>query len=525
MPDDEVDAHVTGVAAALTLGWDRLRAGASALDVVEEVVRALESDPTFNAGRGSHLNAEGNLEMDASIMEGGKLRAGAVAAISGVRHPVSVARRVLEDGRHVLLVGEGALRFARASGAELCRPTALLVGRELERFRAIRRGRRSLVEQEFRAMDTVGAVALDRRGRTAAATSTGGHPGQGPGSGGGLPDPGSGRLRRRPGWGPPPARGGARASCAWCWPRARWTRWRSCRRRPRPGRRWRALRRVEGQGGVILVDRAGPRGGLVQHAADGAGSRHPGGRARRRGRARAAQARVRIRRDIAWFLGALRSVHRGAAAPVQRRHPQLPDPPPRGGELSFAILVVLGLVGWRERRLGAVGGEGIRLGSLTPLLLMLFVEKWVAHALLPPLLEGMLSGRSTAEADARLRALSGLALLVVSPGALLPLLPRPGLAPLLDAPVAVARALRGDGARVPRHLRAPLRLDAPARRPGATWGRRPWTACGRGPSSARGCARSARRPTSAGLLLAELLRLMPRLGVRPPPARAGQRWG
>ena len=93
IPDDEVDAHRTGVAAALTQGWERLRAGAPALDVVEWVVRALEADPTFNAGRGSHLNAEGRLEMDASIMEGGRLRVGAVAAIKGVRHPVSVARR------------------------------------------------------------------------------------------------------------------------------------------------------------------------------------------------------------------------------------------------------------------------------------------------------------------------------------------------------------------------------------------------------------------------------------------------
>jgi len=256
LPDDEVDAHVTGVAAALTLGWDRLRAGASALDVVEEVVRALESDPTFNAGRGSHLNAEGNLQMDASIMEGGKLRAGAVAAISGVRHPVSVARRVLEDGRHVLLVGEGALRFARASGAELCRPTALLVGRELERFRAIRRGRRSLVDQEFRAMDTVGAVALDRRGRTAAATSSGGTQDKAPGRVGDSPIPGAGgyaddRLGAASctGWGEGilrvvlaksavdalaerPAEAAARKAMA-------------------------SLRRVEGQGGVILVDRAG----------------------------------------------------------------------------------------------------------------------------------------------------------------------------------------------------------------------------------------------------------------------------
>ena len=256
IPDDEVEAHLTGVAAALSLGWERLRGGASALDVVEVVVRALETDPTFNAGRGSHLNAEGKLEMDASLMEGGKLRAGAVAAIAGVRHPISVARRVLEDGRHVLLVGPGAHRFAREHGAELCPPTALLVGRELERFKAIRRGRRSLVEQEFRAMDTVGAVALDRRGRTAAATSSGGTQDKAPGRVGDSPIPGAGSYAddRRgaascTGWGEgilrvvlaktavdllkeQPAERAARMAIS-------------------------ALRRVEGQGGVILVDRSG----------------------------------------------------------------------------------------------------------------------------------------------------------------------------------------------------------------------------------------------------------------------------
>ncbi|HEX5042218.1 MAG TPA: isoaspartyl peptidase/L-asparaginase family protein [Candidatus Polarisedimenticolaceae bacterium] len=256
IPDDEVDAHLFGVAEALTQGWERLRAGGSALDVVETVVRVLEADPTFNAGRGSHLNSEGKLEMDASIMEGGRLRAGAVAAISGVRHPVSVARRLLEDGRHVLLAGAGAVQFAREAGAELCRPTDLLVGRELERFRAIRRGRRSLVRHEFRAMDTVGAVALDRRGRTAAATSTGGTQDKAPGRVGDSPIPGAGSYAddRRgaascTGWGEGilrvvlaktavdllaehPADAAARKGIA-------------------------ALRRVEGHGGVILLDRAG----------------------------------------------------------------------------------------------------------------------------------------------------------------------------------------------------------------------------------------------------------------------------
>jgi len=256
IPDDEVEAHRTGVAAAILQGWERLRAGGSALDVVEWVVRALEADPTFNAGRGSHLNAEGRLEMDASIMEGGQLRAGAVAAITGVRHPVSVARRVLEDGRHVLLVGAGARRFARAVGAELCRPTALLVGRELARWKEIRRGRRTLVEYEFRAMDTVGAVALDRRGRTAAATSSGGTQDKAPGRVGDSPIPGAGSYADD--------RKGAASCTGWGEGILRVvlakTAVDSLAGEPAPSAARKAitaLRRVDGQGGVIIVDRAG----------------------------------------------------------------------------------------------------------------------------------------------------------------------------------------------------------------------------------------------------------------------------
>jgi beta-aspartyl-peptidase (threonine type) len=178
IPDDLVETSRRGLTAPLTEGFRALSRGASALTVVELVVRGLEDEPVFNAGTGSHLNREGRLEMDASIMEGTRLRAGAVAAVSGLKHPVSVARRVLEDSPHVLLVAEGAKRFARAHGEEVVRTPSLLVGRELERFRRIRAGRRDLVTKEFspkaRPHGTVGAVARDRRGRVAAATSTGG---------------------------------------------------------------------------------------------------------------------------------------------------------------------------------------------------------------------------------------------------------------------------------------------------------------------------------------------------------------
>ena len=108
IPDDFIAPSMRGVETALVAGWRELSAGASALDVVEQAIRTLENDPTFDAGRGSRLNREGKVEMDASIMEGRDLNAGAVAAIQRVRHPISVARKVMERSSHVMLVGNGA---------------------------------------------------------------------------------------------------------------------------------------------------------------------------------------------------------------------------------------------------------------------------------------------------------------------------------------------------------------------------------------------------------------------------------
>jgi beta-aspartyl-peptidase (threonine type) len=176
IPDEAVEPSREGMRTALEHGWKALKEGASALDTVELAVRILEDDPNFDAGRGSRLNNEGRVEMDASIMEGADLRAGAVAALRKVRHPISVARRVMEDSPHVMLVGDGARKFALAAGAESCRTIDLLVGRERERYLRVRAGERELVEKEFDpdGMGTVGAVALDSDGRLAAATSTGG---------------------------------------------------------------------------------------------------------------------------------------------------------------------------------------------------------------------------------------------------------------------------------------------------------------------------------------------------------------
>jgi beta-aspartyl-peptidase (threonine type) len=180
VPDADLEDHANGVAAALRAGWGLLREGASAIDTVEHVVRMLEDDPVFNAGKGSHLNRLGRVEMDASIMEGDGLEAGAVAAVERVRHPITLARRVMEDSPHVLLVGHGALAFAEDHGVELCRSRDLLVGRAREQYLRIRAGETSLIDSEFAPagdddhMGTVGAVALDGQGLVAAGTSTGG---------------------------------------------------------------------------------------------------------------------------------------------------------------------------------------------------------------------------------------------------------------------------------------------------------------------------------------------------------------
>jgi beta-aspartyl-peptidase (threonine type) len=198
VPDGDLLPHRDGVANALAIGWEMLSGGDSALDVVEAVVEILEDDPIFNAGRGAHLNCAGELELDASIMEGTELRAGAVAAVQHVRHPVGLAREVLESSPHVLLVGQGAERFARERGIMLCRSRDLLVGRELERYRRIRRGETELVTLEFDhgggevEFSTVGAVACDRHSRVAAATSTGGTQDKQPGRVGDTPIIGAG---------------------------------------------------------------------------------------------------------------------------------------------------------------------------------------------------------------------------------------------------------------------------------------------------------------------------------------------
>jgi beta-aspartyl-peptidase (threonine type) len=168
---DELRAGIHGATAA---GWRALAAGRTALDAVEAAVRHLEDHPRFNAGRGSVLTSAGTVETDAAIMEGDRLRNGAVGAVSGVPNPVTLARRILEDGRHSFFVGPGARLRAHELGVGLCDPAELITEPQRRRLAALQAG-------------TVGAVALDRLGTIAAATSTGGTPGKAPGRVGDSP--------------------------------------------------------------------------------------------------------------------------------------------------------------------------------------------------------------------------------------------------------------------------------------------------------------------------------------------------
>jgi L-asparaginase / beta-aspartyl-peptidase len=177
-------SYRSGLAAALDAGYDLLERGGSSLDAVTAAVRIMEDDPQFNAGRGAVLNHDGDAELDAAIMDGAGPLAGAVAAVRHVKNPVELARLVMEKSPHVLLVAEGAEDFALEQGMALVpREYFRIEQREHEleearRAEAARAGGTPTTDARAlsggNSMGTVGAVALDRDGNLAAATSTGG---------------------------------------------------------------------------------------------------------------------------------------------------------------------------------------------------------------------------------------------------------------------------------------------------------------------------------------------------------------
>ncbi|HYF23900.1 MAG TPA: isoaspartyl peptidase/L-asparaginase [Caulobacteraceae bacterium] len=184
-------AYRAALANALEAGSKVLRQGGTSLDAIEAAVRLMEDDPLFNAGRGAVFTAEGRNELDASIMDGATLKAGSVAGVTTVHHPITLARAVMDRSRHVMLTGPGAERFAAEQGQELVPPSFFFTER---RWKALEKElarlglpipkrpqgapapsaeslRAPLDERKF---GTVGVVALDRHGNVAAGTSTGG---------------------------------------------------------------------------------------------------------------------------------------------------------------------------------------------------------------------------------------------------------------------------------------------------------------------------------------------------------------
>jgi beta-aspartyl-peptidase (threonine type) len=174
IPDAAVAACKSGCERALSAGWRILEAGGSALDAVEAAVVILEDDPAFDAGYGSHLSLDGRVECDAIVMDGSTLRAGAVATLQHVRNPVRLARKVLEDCPHMMLVAEGAERFAHEQGIKLCANEELVADAERQAWSKCKMDKHASAFHRGHEQGTVGAVAMDRNGQLFAATSTGG---------------------------------------------------------------------------------------------------------------------------------------------------------------------------------------------------------------------------------------------------------------------------------------------------------------------------------------------------------------
>src|SRR5438067_6992709 len=193
-PDHDPAPYLAGTRAAAEAGLRVLLQGGSALDAAQAAAVALEDDPSFNAGTGACLTAAGDIELDASCMDGSTLRAGAVACVKTMKNPILAARRVCDDTPHVLLCGPGAEAFARECGIAEYRNELLVTPRQRARWQELDALAQKHGADEVRAgrIGTIGAVAVDAHGHLAACTSTGGTPYKRPGRVGDTPIIGAG---------------------------------------------------------------------------------------------------------------------------------------------------------------------------------------------------------------------------------------------------------------------------------------------------------------------------------------------
>ena len=195
IPVEYHEAHKKGVRNALKKGIAVLSNKGSAIDACLEAVKYLENDPTFDAGTGAFLNDQGEVELDAIIMNGKDLSLGSVLAVKDVKNPVGLANLVRTETEHCVLASEGASRFAKNQGVNLVKPEELLTGRELDRYNELLENGHISAKRFFdkpSKMGTVGAVAFDQEGNIACATSTGGTPNKMAGRVGDTPLVGSG---------------------------------------------------------------------------------------------------------------------------------------------------------------------------------------------------------------------------------------------------------------------------------------------------------------------------------------------
>ena len=181
MTPEKEKAYREALQSALQSGFAVLQKNGAALDAVQTAIRILEDSPLFNAGKGSVFNSEGKIEMDASIMDGSTLKAGAVAAVTNIKNPILAARAVMDQSPHVMLMGKGAEDFAKEHAIELVDPSYFYTDfryqqllKEKEKQRQLQNQSQPSAQTQSNHLGTVGAVALDARGNLAAGTSTGG---------------------------------------------------------------------------------------------------------------------------------------------------------------------------------------------------------------------------------------------------------------------------------------------------------------------------------------------------------------